>query len=78
MYKVMQGMTHIHMLTGDRLSPEMYPVDYYLVRWCHQVSGHHPATIWYPPSGIRQTTIWRNFFWQRPWTNVILKSNYNQ
>jgi hypothetical protein len=27
------------------------------------------------PSGIRQTTIWRNFFWQRPWTDVILKSN---
>ena len=27
MYKVMQGMTNIHMLTRDRLSPDLYPVD---------------------------------------------------
>jgi hypothetical protein len=32
MYKVMQGMTNIHMLTRDRLSPDLYPVDYYLVQ----------------------------------------------
>ena len=28
MYKVMQGMTNIHMLTRDRLSPDLYPVDH--------------------------------------------------
>jgi hypothetical protein len=27
----MQGMTNIHMLTRDRLSPDLYPVDYNLV-----------------------------------------------
>jgi hypothetical protein len=31
LYKVMQGMTNIHMLTRDRLSPDLYPVDYNLV-----------------------------------------------
>jgi hypothetical protein len=52
MYKVMQGMTNIHMLTRDRLSPDLYPVDYYLV-----TSG-----IWAPsgirlPSGIRHLVL---------------------
>jgi hypothetical protein len=45
------GMTNIHMLTRDRLSPDLYPVDYYLVPsgiWAP--SGYH-LVLGKPPSG---------------------------
>ena len=29
MYKVMQGMTNIHMLNRDRLSPDLYPQEFF-------------------------------------------------
>ena len=72
MYKVMQGMTNIHMLTRDRLSPDLYPVDYYLV----------PSDIWAPscirlPSGIHHLVLGKPPSGQLllAKTDVILKSN---
>jgi hypothetical protein len=51
MYKVMQGITNIHMLTRDRLSPDLYPVDYYLVPSGIWATSDYHLVLGKPPSG---------------------------